>query len=213
MRWSDDAVAIDRMVRAFNPAPGAFASLDGAMIKVWAAEPAAGSFGAAGTIVQVDANGLLVACGRGALLVRELQRAGGRRQSAASFAAGHRIAAGAVFDAVPVELRRGRDHLDNLAACEAETTIMLANWFKTALLMAAIMALFGVVGAAIGGGQGMLIALLFGGGMNLLAYWFSDAMVLSSTMPGRSMRRAHRNSTGWCASSPPAPACRCPGFT
>jgi heat shock protein HtpX len=57
-------------------------------------------------------------------------------------------------------------------------TIMLGNWFKTGLLMAAIMALFGVVGAAIGGGQGMLIALLFGLGTNLWAYWFSDAMVL-----------------------------------
>lgn len=55
---------------------------------------------------------------------------------------------------------------------------MLGNWFKTGLLMAAIMALFGVAGAAIGGGQGMLIALLFGLGTNLWAYWFSDAMVL-----------------------------------
>src|SRR6478736_3923917 len=57
-------------------------------------------------------------------------------------------------------------------------TTMLGNWFKTGLLMAAIMALFGVAGAAIGGGQGMLIALLFGRGTNLWAYWFSDAMVL-----------------------------------
>ena len=57
-------------------------------------------------------------------------------------------------------------------------TIMLGNWFKTGLLMAAIMALFGIAGAAIGGGQGMLIALLFGLGTNLWAYWFSDAMVL-----------------------------------
>lgn len=107
IRWGDDTGTIDRMIRAFDPTPGAFASLDGAMIKIWSAEPAAGSFGAAGTIVQADANGLLVACGRGALLVRELQRAGGRRQSAASFAAGYRIAAGAVFDAAPVDLRRG----------------------------------------------------------------------------------------------------------
>jgi heat shock protein HtpX len=52
------------------------------------------------------------------------------------------------------------------------------NWFKTAMLMAAIMALFGVVGSMLGGTQGMLLALLFGGAMNLLAYWFSDSMVL-----------------------------------
>ncbi|MCK9284908.1 MAG: zinc metalloprotease HtpX [Rhodocyclaceae bacterium] len=52
------------------------------------------------------------------------------------------------------------------------------NWFKTTLLMAAIVALFGVIGGMIGGQGGMLLALLFGGGMNLFAYWFSDSMVL-----------------------------------
>ncbi|BBD76304.1 zinc metalloprotease HtpX [Hydrogenophilus thermoluteolus] len=56
---------------------------------------------------------------------------------------------------------------------------MFGNWLKTGLLMAAIVALFGVVGAVIGGQQGMLIALLFGGLTNLWAYWFSDKMVLS----------------------------------
>lgn len=54
----------------------------------------------------------------------------------------------------------------------------MSNLLKTGLLMAAIMALFGAVGAAVGGSQGMLIALLLGGGMNFFAYWFSDAMVL-----------------------------------
>ena len=52
------------------------------------------------------------------------------------------------------------------------------NWFKTALLMAGITALFGVIGAMIGGKGGMLLALLLGGGMNLFSYWFSDKMVL-----------------------------------
>ncbi|MGE5472180.1 MAG: zinc metalloprotease HtpX [Bacteroidota bacterium] len=52
------------------------------------------------------------------------------------------------------------------------------NWVKTAMLMAAIMALFGIVGGMIGGRSGMLLALLFGGGMNLFSYWFSDSMVL-----------------------------------
>ena len=55
---------------------------------------------------------------------------------------------------------------------------MLGNWLKTSILMAGIVALFGVVGAAIGGGTGMMIALLFGVGMNFYAYWFSDKMVL-----------------------------------
>ncbi len=55
---------------------------------------------------------------------------------------------------------------------------MFGNWIKTSILMAGIIALFGVVGGAIGGQQGMLIALLIGGGMNVWAYWFSDKMVL-----------------------------------
>lgn len=56
--------------------------------------------------------------------------------------------------------------------------MVAGNWFKTGLLMAAIMALFGVVGGMLGGSQGMLLALLIGGGMNVYAYWFSDKMVL-----------------------------------
>lgn len=52
------------------------------------------------------------------------------------------------------------------------------NWFKTALLMAGIMALFGAMGAYLGGAQGMLLALVVGGAMNFFSYWFSDTMVL-----------------------------------
>ena len=55
---------------------------------------------------------------------------------------------------------------------------MLGNWLKTSLLMAAIMALFGVIGSYMGGASGMMMALVFGGAMNLFAYWFSDKMVL-----------------------------------
>ena len=55
---------------------------------------------------------------------------------------------------------------------------MLGNWIKTFVLMAGITALFGAVGAAVGGGSGMLLALLFAGGMNIYAYWFSDKAVL-----------------------------------
>ncbi len=55
---------------------------------------------------------------------------------------------------------------------------MLGNWLKTSLLMAAIMALFGTVGLLLGGGAGMVAALILGGAMNLWAYWFSDKIVL-----------------------------------
>jgi len=52
------------------------------------------------------------------------------------------------------------------------------NLVKTAILMAAITALFMLVGSYIGGQTGMLIALLVAVGMNFFAYWFSADMVL-----------------------------------
>ena len=55
---------------------------------------------------------------------------------------------------------------------------MFGNWLKTSILMAAIVALFGLVGGTLGGQSGMLIALLFAAGMNVYAYWFSDKAVL-----------------------------------
>ena len=54
----------------------------------------------------------------------------------------------------------------------------MGNWFKTTILFAAILALFMMIGGLIGGREGMLMALLIGGGMNFFAYWFSDKMVL-----------------------------------
>jgi heat shock protein HtpX len=53
------------------------------------------------------------------------------------------------------------------------------NIMKTAILMAAITALFVVIGSMLGGKQGMVLALLFALGMNFFSYWFSDKMVLS----------------------------------
>jgi len=55
---------------------------------------------------------------------------------------------------------------------------MLGNWLKTSILMAGIIALFGAIGMMLGGKQGMLLALVFGGAMNIFAYWNSDKMVL-----------------------------------
>ena len=52
------------------------------------------------------------------------------------------------------------------------------SYFRTAILLAAMTALFMGVGFLIGGQTGMIIALLVAGGMNLFAYWNSDKMVL-----------------------------------
>jgi heat shock protein HtpX len=78
----------------------------------------------------------------------------------------------------PVETRRFAPIYKNSPFPNLKEFSPMFNWFKTALLMAAITALFGVLGAFLGGTQGMLLALVLGGGMNLFAYWFSDRMVL-----------------------------------
>ena len=52
------------------------------------------------------------------------------------------------------------------------------NWVKTAMLMAAITALFIVIGGLIGGHRGMVLALFFALAMNFFSYWYSDKMVL-----------------------------------
>ena len=52
------------------------------------------------------------------------------------------------------------------------------NWFRTALLLAGLTAVFMGVGAVIGGQQGMLIALAIAIGLNIFSYWNSDKLVL-----------------------------------
>ena len=92
--WRLSAAAIDRVVRAFAPAPGAQTSSSGALLKIWEAAPVPGASGPPGSVLRADASGILVACGEGALNVTELQRAGGKRVPAAAFLAGRALAAG-----------------------------------------------------------------------------------------------------------------------
>jgi heat shock protein HtpX len=54
------------------------------------------------------------------------------------------------------------------------------NYMKTGMLLAALTALFGVVGYFIGGATGLVIALLVAGGMNLFSYWNADRLALAA---------------------------------
>jgi methionyl-tRNA formyltransferase len=91
--WTLPAPTLARKVRAFDPAPGARFMLDGAPVKVWAAE--AGSLaGEPGTVTAVDRDALEIACGEGSLRLLTVQPAGGKRMPGAAFALGRRLAAG-----------------------------------------------------------------------------------------------------------------------
>jgi heat shock protein HtpX len=54
----------------------------------------------------------------------------------------------------------------------------MRNMMRTAVLLAALSSLVIVIGGALGGQQGMTVALLLALGMNLVSYWFSDKIVL-----------------------------------
>jgi methionyl-tRNA formyltransferase len=95
--WSLPADALARAVRAYNPAPGAWTLLDGAPLKIWAAQAVAGTTQSSeqpGEVLRADADGLLVACGSGALALHEVQPAGSKRMSATAFVAGRPLPPG-----------------------------------------------------------------------------------------------------------------------
>jgi methionyl-tRNA formyltransferase len=76
------------MLRAFRPSPGARTSHRGEVLKLWRARCEPHRAAVPGTVIAADAQGVLVACGKGALRVLELQRAGGSRLAAADFLRG-----------------------------------------------------------------------------------------------------------------------------
>lgn len=85
--WQRSAPELERKVRAFSPAPGAAAMLEGERVKIWQARVVPGE-GASGCVLRADDTGLVVACGVSALQIIELQRAGSRRLLAADFLRG-----------------------------------------------------------------------------------------------------------------------------
>jgi methionyl-tRNA formyltransferase len=81
------ALELARKVRAFNPFPGAHAQAGGVTIKIWNAQAMDGK-GQPGQVLSADAQGIVVACGEGALRLTELQKPGGKRLAAGEFLKG-----------------------------------------------------------------------------------------------------------------------------
>jgi len=94
--WRAPAAVIERRLRAFDPFPGATATLEGEVIKCWRGRVVDGT-GAPGEILAAGDSGITVACGERALCLTELQRAGGKRLPAAQFLQGWAIEAGKAF--------------------------------------------------------------------------------------------------------------------
>jgi methionyl-tRNA formyltransferase len=88
--FASSAQDVARKIRAFNPFPGAAATFDSTVLKLWRAQEAGGSYSATpGKVITANASeGIVIACGSGAIRVLELQKPGGKRLPAAEFLKG-----------------------------------------------------------------------------------------------------------------------------
>jgi methionyl-tRNA formyltransferase len=99
--WGDDAPAVARKVRAFNGWPVARTLLAGQSLLVWraVAEPGKANDALPGTVLDVGAEGILVAAGGGIVRLLEVQVPGGRPLTVAEFLRGRTIACGSCLTA------------------------------------------------------------------------------------------------------------------
>jgi methionyl-tRNA formyltransferase len=97
--FNDSAEAICNLIRGVTPVPGAYTGYKGLTMKVWKARlhQKHASFGKPGEIVSVSKDGLLIACGSGALWIDEVQFPSSRKMCMAEYLCGHSMRAGEVL--------------------------------------------------------------------------------------------------------------------
>jgi methionyl-tRNA formyltransferase len=93
IQWGLDATGIYNRIRAFVPFPCAWTYFRGKILKIWKATIVSTEkfFLKPGTISDIKKNGLVVMCGRGSILVKEVQMESKRRICATDFANGVRL--------------------------------------------------------------------------------------------------------------------------
>ena len=97
--WTKDARVVSRTIRAYDPRPGAFTVLQGQDVKLFGARLAGGAEARqAGTVIDARDDGLIVACGEGAVRVQQVQPAGKKRISADEWRRGRGVQIGDRFD-------------------------------------------------------------------------------------------------------------------
>ena len=94
--WNTDATTLARRIRAFNPWPVAHTTLDGKPLRVWLAMASndTSASHSPGTILTTDPDGIHVQCGRGVLIITQLQAEGGKPLAARAFLNGRPLPPG-----------------------------------------------------------------------------------------------------------------------
>ncbi|MCX5694174.1 MAG: methionyl-tRNA formyltransferase [Candidatus Omnitrophica bacterium] len=98
--WDTPAVNIHNQIKGVVPWPGAFTSYRRKLLKIFQAEVLPifpGQKPAAGQIIRADKHGIIVACSRGFLEIKELQLEAGKRMSAQNFVIGHKLIVGEIL--------------------------------------------------------------------------------------------------------------------
>lgn len=96
--WTQSAAQLDRAIRAYNPVPGAYATLNGTTIKIWQASESAQMQGEPGTVLAINKHDIQVACGQGTLKLQILQRPNGKPLPVSQFVQGYSLKVGDCFN-------------------------------------------------------------------------------------------------------------------
>jgi methionyl-tRNA formyltransferase len=95
--WSKDAATVSRLIRAYDPRPGAFSRLGETEVKLFGARVAEAATGSPGEVLAATPEGLLVAAAKGAVQVAQVQPSGKKRMSAEEWLRGRGVAVGQRF--------------------------------------------------------------------------------------------------------------------
>lgn len=96
--WTMDAECVHNKIRAFNPNPGSFTVLpDGKKLKIWQSKIVKDISAVPGTVVEANKKGFVVACGKDAVLITEVQPESKKRMPANVFVNGRGVAEGTVL--------------------------------------------------------------------------------------------------------------------
>ena len=102
IEWNQEAHQIDRQIRALNPSPGAFTTLNQEIVKIWLSENIShrwekNQISQPGEILEVDDYGIIVAGNHGVVRLLEVQKAGAKKISATQFVKNMQLKPGQVF--------------------------------------------------------------------------------------------------------------------
>ena len=95
--WTRPAVDVSRVIRAYDPVPGAWSTLRSNEVKLFGVRLAPDAAGDPGVVLAIDEMGMLVACGEGGVRIGYAHPAGRRRLASLDWAQGRGVAAGDVF--------------------------------------------------------------------------------------------------------------------